>query len=108
MLFLGSWKMDLNCNNIEPYSISASYLIQNASSKLSKIIFAIRSGTFVIKVCHEWKYDDNACIACKLEVENMDNFKSCISYENCTASRDWKMIFENNPIKQFKIAKIAQ
>ena len=41
------------------------YLIQNESSKLSKIIFAIRSGTFDIKVWNEWKYDDNSCIACK-------------------------------------------
>ena len=50
------------------------YLIQNDSSKLSKIIFAIRSGTFDIKVLNEWKYDDNACIACKLEKENMHDF----------------------------------
>ena len=86
----------------------SDYLIHNENSRLSKIIFAIRSGTFDIKVWHEWKYDDNACIGCKLNEENMDHFMVCSSYENCTESRDWKLIFENNPVKQFEIAHIAQ
>ena len=40
--------------------------------------------------------------------ENMDHFMTCISYENCTAEINWKIIFENVPSKQFEIARIVQ
>ena len=84
------------------------YLIQNKSTKLSKIISSIRSQTFDIKTWNQWKYDDNACVACNINEENMDHFMICNSYENCVEGNNWKIIFENNTLKQFEIAKIAQ
>ena len=38
----------------------------------------------------------------------MDHFIICKSYENCVERNNWKFIFENNTLRQFENAKIAQ
>ena len=75
---------------------------------LSKIIFSIRSKTFDIKVWQEWKYNDNACVACYVHEENMEHFLLCQAYENCPQENNWKIILEDHPEKQVSIAKVAQ
>ena len=57
----------------EEFKIS-DYLIKNKSTKLSKIIFSIRSQTFDIKTWKQWKYYDNASVACNMNEENMVHF----------------------------------
>ena len=68
----------------------------------------MRSQTIYIKVWHDWKYEDNACVACNLHEENIEHFLICEAYENCAQERNWKEILENNPDQQFYIGKIAQ
>ena len=75
--------------------------------KLQKNIFAIRSQTLDIKVWHDRKYEDNACVACNLHEENIEHFLICEAYENCAQERNWRDILENNPDQQFYIGKIA-
>ena len=84
------------------------YLSKNENRKLSQIIFAVRSQTLDIKVWQQWNYSDNACVACQKNEENMSHFMTCMSYENCISEIDWKIIFENDPSKQFEIARIVQ
>ena len=53
------------------------------STRLSKVIFSIRSQTFDIKTWNQWKYDYNACVAYHLKEENTDYLMNCNAYENC-------------------------
>ena len=84
------------------------YLKKNRNSQITKIIFSIRSKTLDIKVWNEWKYEDNVCVACNLHEETIEHFLCCRAYENCAQESKWKDILENNPDRQFEIAKIAQ
>ena len=84
------------------------YIKKNRSSHITKIIFAMRSQTLYIKIWHDWKYEDNACVACNLHEENIEHFLICEAYENCAQESKWKDILETNPYQQFYIGKIAQ
>jgi hypothetical protein len=86
----------------------SEYLRKNTNSQISKIIFSIRSKTFDIKVWQEWKYNDNACVACGVNAEDMDHFLKCQAYENCPQEKNWKIILEDHPEQQVSIAKVAQ
>ena len=68
----------------------------------------MRSQTLDIKVWHDWKYEDNACVACNLHEENIEHFLICEAYENCAQERNWKDILENNADRQLDIAQVAQ
>ena len=84
------------------------YIKKNRSSQITNIIFAMRAQTLYIKVWHDWKYEDNACVACILHEENIEHFSICEAYENCAQERNWKEILETNPDQQYYIRKIAQ
>ena len=70
----------------------SKYLRKNTNSQISKIIFSIRSKTFDIKFWQEWKYNDNACVTCGVNAEDMDHFLQCQAYENCPQEKNWKII----------------
>ena len=50
------------------------YLFINRSPSLSKVIFAVRSGTLEIKEWTPWKYDDNIYVKCESAAETMSHF----------------------------------
>ena len=63
------------------------YIKKNRSYQIMKVTFAMRSQTLDMKVWHDWKYDDNACVACNLHGENMEHFLSCEAYGNCSQEK---------------------
>ena len=83
----------------------SAYLVKNKSTAISKIIFSVRSGTLDLKDWHPWKYSDNLCVMCKLSDENIKHFMSCKAYGMDSLDIDWKLIYENEPETQFKIAE---
>ena len=86
----------------------SSYLFQNFSTPLSKMIFSVRSGTLNIKTWNLWKNTDNICIGCKLAAETMSNFMTCLAYCKETEEKDWKIIIGNDYVKQLKIARTVE
>jgi len=72
----------------------SDYLQKNSSSKLSKEIFQIRSGTFDVKTLRKWDYNDNLCVACQLKEENMGHFMTCEAYGR-KPKADWENIYGN-------------
>ena len=59
---------------------------------LSKVIFALRSGTLELKVWNLWKYDNDICVGCKSWPETMSHFMSCIKYPSETKEENWDQI----------------
>ena len=83
----------------------SEYLVKNKSTAISKIIFSVRSGTLDLKDWHPWKYSDNLCVMCELSDENIEHFMSCNTYGIDSLDIDWKLIYENEPETQFRIAE---
>ena len=84
------------------------YLSECRSVVLAKIIFAVRSKSFDIKLWQPWKYHDNLCVICELKEESMDHFMTCQEYENMTQENNWKIICGDNVEYQYEIAKIIK
>ena len=42
-----------------------------------------------MKVQTEWKYEDNACVACHLHEETIEHFLYCRAYENYSQETNW-------------------
>ena len=80
------------------------YLFNNRRTSLSKIIFAVRSGTLEIKEWTPWKYNDNICVKCETAAETMNHFVSCKSYSSDTSVNDRKRIYTDNADIQYEIA----
>ena len=68
--------------------------MENRNTKVSKIVFQIRAGTFDVKSWQQWKYEDNLCPACLVYEENMEHFMNCKSYGRKN-KQNWKNIYEN-------------
>ena len=83
----------------------SDYLFQNRNKKLSEIIFSVRAKTFDIKIWQPWRYQDDLCVKCQLEEENMDHFINCTHYENKHKGISWKNILANNVEDQYDIAQ---
>ena len=83
-----------------------NYLAENRKTKQSKTIFKIRSGTFGIKACENWKHEDNLCIMCEIKEESFKHFMNCERYGEKTI--DWESIYGNDEEKQNKIAREAE
>ena len=81
------------------------YLFINRSQSLSKVIFAVRSGTLEIKEWTPWKYDDNICVKCESAAETMSHFAICKSYSIDTLVNGWENIYQDNPDIQYDIAR---
>ena len=58
-------------------------------------MFAIRSQSLDMKVWTEWKYEDNAFVACHLHEETIEHFLYCRAYENYAQETNWKDILTN-------------
>ena len=85
----------------------SEYLKRNKNSKLTKVIFKVRSGTLEIKDWCQWRHENNLCVGCELKTETMTHFMQCSAYsvENrSTQMIDWKSIYENNMDKQLEVA----
>ena len=52
-----------------------------------------------------WKYFDNLCAMCETKLETIDNFMTCKAYRNIAPRNDWKLMFNDDPDKQFDIAE---
>jgi hypothetical protein len=85
----------------------SNYLRYNKSLVLSKIIFAVRSGTLELKVWNLWKYDNDICVGCKSWPETMSHFMRCSNYPSETEEKNWDQIllFENDVRKQYEVAQ---
>ena len=81
------------------------YLSQNQNTKIAKVIFNIRAGTFDIKSLNQWKYKDNLCIMCSVKEENLKHFMTCKFYKRNVMNID--DIYSNDIEKQFKIGEEA-
>ena len=81
------------------------YLKENKNSLLSKVIFSVRSRTLDLKTLQPWKYFDNLCVMCETKSETFDHFMKCKAYRNIAARNDWKLMFNDDPDKQFDIAE---
>ena len=65
----------------------------------------MRSRTLDIKSLQLWKYYDNLCVLCEEKSETIQHFMSCNAYTNIAIETDWKLIFEDNPETQFRVAE---
>ena len=83
----------------------SNYLNDNKKIALLEIIFSIRSKTLDIKKLQPWKYFDNLCVLCEEKAETIPHFMSCNSYQNEPLAFNFELIYQNNPDKQFEIAK---
>ena len=81
------------------------YLSENQNTKIAKVIFTIRAGTFDIKSLNQWKYEDNLCIMCSVKEENLKPFMTCKFYKRNDMNID--DIYSNDIEKQFKIGEEA-
>jgi hypothetical protein len=82
----------------------SEYLVHNKNTFLSKIIFSARSGTLDLKAWNEWKYNEKACVMCKIEEENFDHFMKCLLYGPNNLEIKYTGIFENTQENQYKVA----
>ena len=54
------------------------YLIEgNKSTEISKLLFKARGSTLDIKTQKKWKYDDNLCVGCNLNIETIEEVLVC-------------------------------
>ena len=67
----------------------SKYLRYNKGLVLSKIIFAVRSGTLELKVWNLWKYDNDICVGCNSWPETMSHFMTCSNYPSETEENNW-------------------
>ena len=82
-----------------------NYLSHNDNTSLSKIIFSVRAGTLDLKSLHEWKYENDKCVMCKLDTENIEHFMMCKEYGIGILNIDWKEIYEIFFENQNQVAK---
>ena len=85
----------------------SEYLRTNKSSVLSRIIFAVRSGTIEIKVWNLWNYDNKVCVGCTSWPETMAHFMCCTSYTTETKETNWEeiLLFGNYIEKHYQVAQ---
>ena len=79
-------------------------MFRNEKTKLSKIIFSIRSKTFDLKEWRPWQYTDNLCVKCEIYTETMHHFVTCEKYGK-QIEISWRDILEDDTEKQKYIAK---
>ena len=92
---------------IQFYELKMSgYLFRNEKTKLSKIIFSIRSKTFDLKEWRPWQYADNLCVKCEIYPETMDHFVTCGKYGK-QIEVSWRDILEDDTEKQIAIANFV-
>ena len=76
---------------------SSEYLLNNRNTRLSKIIFSLRSRTFDIKTWQSWNYFDNLCVSCEIKEKNYER------HEN-----NWEDIKGNCIERQYEIASFVK
>ena len=81
------------------------YLFINRTPSLSKIMFAVWSGTLEMNELTPWKQGDNMCVKCESATETISHFVSCKSYSIDTLANDWANIYQDNPDIQYDIAR---
>ena len=74
----------------------SSYLYQNRSTPLSKVIFSVRSQTLDIKSWNIWKNTDNSCVGCELNAETITHFMKCNAYRKESEEMNWQEILGND------------
>ena len=82
----------------------SEYLFHNKNTKISRIVFSIRSKTFYIKVWRPWNYSNDLCVKCDKCQETMDHFVTCVEYGK-EIEISWKDILEEGTEKQIAIAQ---
>ena len=82
-----------------------NYLRENINTTLSKTIFSVRAGTLDLKVLNEWKYENNKCVMCEIEPENIDHFMNCMEYGHGRKIIDWKEIYLDDVNIQVSVDK---
>ena len=87
---------------------TSEYLLNNRNTRLSKIIFSLRSRTFDIKTWQPWKYFDNLCVSCEIKEETMNHFLTCKSYEDQPCEENWEEIKGNCIERQHEIAIVVK
>ena len=59
------------------------YLLEgNKNIQISKLIFKARGKTLDIKTYKKWKYDDDLCVGCGVNVETVDEILTCTGYSD--------------------------
>ena len=59
------------------------YLLEgNKNIQISKLIFKARGKTLDIKTNKKWKYDDDLCVGCGVNVETVDEILTCTGYSD--------------------------
>ena len=53
------------------------YLCENKNTNISKFITKARAKTLNIKTHKSWKYEDRACLGCKIREESGDEISTC-------------------------------
>ena len=91
--------------DIKFYELRMSeYIFENKNTKISQVIFSIRSKTFDIKVWRPWKYSNDLCVKCEKYQETMEHFVTCVEYGK-EIEIGWKDILEEDTEKQIAIAQ---
>ena len=82
-----------------------NYLSHNVNSSLLKIIFSVWAGNLNLKSLHEWKYENDKCVMCNSDTENIEHFIMCKEYGIDLLNINWKEVYGNNFENQNQVAK---
>ena len=88
------------------------YLLEgNKNIQISKLIFKARGKTLDIKTYKKWKYDDDLCVGCGVNVETVDEILTCTGYsdKNDTTNKlTFSLLYSDHTRQMVEIGKVLQ
>ena len=99
--------------NIENRQLNMQeYLLEgNKNIQISKLIFKARGKTLDIKTYKKWKYDDDLCVGCGVNVETVDEILTCTGYsdKNDTTNKlTFSLLYSDHTRQMVEIGKVLQ
>ena len=86
------------------------YLLEgNLNTELSRVIFKMRGKTLEIKDHKKWKYDNNLCVGCSINIETEKELLECPGFcEGDEASKtnlSYSVVFGESVSDMVRVAK---
>ena len=85
--------------------LACKNLSESKCTKIAKVVFNTRAGTFDLKSWKQWNYEDNLCVMCSLKEETLNHFMTCESYGR--KKLPCEEIFDNDIDCQYEIGNEA-
>ena len=87
------------------------YLLEgNKNTYISRLIFKARGRNLDIKTHKKWKYDDDLCVGCGINVESEEELITCESLsannEKASENYSYNWFFGDSVMKMVMVAKM--